>query len=153
MTASARKQILLVDDERLLTASAKRLVRGLTALEPFGLSDQLATANSGQEALALVTGAAPSSIGLVILDASLPDVYGIQLLQTLVQRAYPALDSDCRFVVWSSWECQEAARAHGAHGYISKVRIERHTFTEDLLTMLTALAAPQRIWYELGPFG
>lgn len=145
--------ILLVDDELLLTFSVQRLLRGMTVLASFGLSDAIITAGTGRQALQYVAEAAPARIGLVILDASLPDVYGVDLLRMLRAGAYPALGAGCRFVVWSSWECQTAARAQGAHGSISKVRSERYAFTDDLVTMLTALITTERTWYALGPFG
>lgn len=154
MTSQLR-HLLLIDDELLLTAAARRLVRGMQELTTFGLSDDMAVANSGRQALAYIAQALPDSIGLVILDASLPDVYGVDLLRMLVSHNYPSLQG-CRFVVWSSWECQEEAQRQGAHGYISKIRSERHPFKDDLLTMLTMMAHhpnPQKMWCELGPFG
>lgn len=149
---SQLKQLLLIDDELLLTASVRRLVRGMREITAFGLSNEIAVANTGRQVITYVSQAPARTIGLAILDASLPDVYGVDLLHTLVQRNYPSLHG-CLFVMWSSWECQDEARTQGAHGYISKVRNERYAFNEDLLTMLRALITEQRTWYELGPFG
>ena len=146
------RRIVLIDDERLLTLSAQRLLQRLSHF-PAGWDTILITANSGREAQERIAQAGARTVGCVIIDASLPDIYGLQLIALLQPATYPALRADCYFIVWSSWECQQQAREAGAHGYISKTRSQRRTFPDDLVVMLEVFAAdPQRQWHELGPF-
>lgn len=143
------RQILFVEDEPLLVAVAKRVVAQMPALEAYDLRTTLAVATSGTVAHQYLSTADAASIGLIILDASLPDCFGIDLLRQIRAAAYPSVSTSCRYVVWSSYACQVEARAAGAHGYISKLRISQsqHTFGDDLLTMVRALHGQE--YYEL----
>jgi DNA-binding NarL/FixJ family response regulator len=104
-----RKRVLLVDDHALVRHGIAELVNSTPELEVVG---EVANA---QSALRAVAELAPD---LIVLDLSLPDAAGIELVKRLRAR-----DANVRILVYSMHEdslyAQRALRA-GAQGYVNK---------------------------------
>lgn len=78
-------RVLVVEDDPVLAAGHRELVAAVPGFEV------VAVANSGREALAAVGAAgADTPIDLVLLDMTLPDVDGLQVLRALRAAAVPA---------------------------------------------------------------
>lgn len=109
MNRAASVRTLLVDDHALVRAGLRTCFATDPALEVVG------EAACGREALALM---ASMPIDLVVIDVSMPDMDGFQLITELKQH-FPR----ARVLVLSMHDKPpfvQKARAAGAHGYVSK---------------------------------
>lgn len=74
------RSILVIEDERYSSNAIVRVLKGLGALD-------VAVAVNGVEALAQIDAAEPEP-DLLFVDIVMPDMGGVELLQTLAERAY-----------------------------------------------------------------
>jgi two-component system, NarL family, invasion response regulator UvrY len=109
MKPSTRTSVLLVDDHAIVRSGLRRLLERYPAIEV------IAEAESGDQAYRLFHEHSPD---VVVLDLSMPDTSGFDVLRRILARAPKA-----RVVVFTMHEhAAMAARAMrlGAQGYISK---------------------------------
>ena len=101
------KKILVVDDEENMLALFKRVL----GKEGY----DLACVNSGQRAVQL---AKEEVFELAIVDVSMPDMDGIEVLAKLkvVDREMPVI----MITAFPSWDKEQAARRLGCADYLSK---------------------------------
>ena len=101
------KKILVVDDEENMLALFKRVL-GKEGYE-------LACVNSGQSAVRLVK---EETFELAIVDVSMPDMDGIEVLAKLkvMDRELPVI----MITAFPSWDKEQAARRLGCDDYLSK---------------------------------
>lgn len=106
---SARKRILIVDDEEALTFSL---------YQSFILSKndfEVVTAGSGEDALEKIE---KQPFDLMITDISMPGISGLELLE-IVKSKHP----DTKVIVMTAYGasyCEEEAVEKGANQYIEK---------------------------------
>jgi len=101
------RKILVVDDEENMLALFKRVL----GKEGY----QIECADSGQAALKL---AGKNSFGLAIVDVSMPEMDGIEVLAKL-----KVMDNEMPVIMISafpSWEKEQTARRLGCTDYLSK---------------------------------
>lgn len=99
-------RVLVVDDDR----DVRLLVR--LNLEVGGMFEVVGEAGHGVEAVRLAHDLQPD---VVLLDLEMPVMGGLEAIP-IIRRCAPA----ARIVVLSGSEAREAARARGAHAYLSK---------------------------------
>ena len=102
-------RIFIVEDHEVIRASLRMMLEMEEDLQVCGEAD------SGEEALVAVAGAAPD---LVLVDVSLPGMSGIELVEHLVER-----QPDVRCLMVSGHREKQYAQqalAVGAQGYIVK---------------------------------
>lgn len=121
-------RLLLVDDD-----DAIRMLLQVTAEydERFEL---VAAAGSGSELLEAVTAAGCDHVDAVVVDVTLPDRDGVELVAEL--RALLPSAAIALFTGWSDPELDERARAAGADCIFTKTTDMRQLFDE--LVALTA---------------
>jgi CheY-like chemotaxis protein len=120
--AGARPRVLVVDDEPVVRAVARLM------LERAGLAVE--EAGAAEEGLERVR-SAPAPFAAVLLDYTLPDRAGTEVLPEL-RRLAPGVR-----VVLTSGRPEEELAGHGADAYLPK------PFTrEQLVAAVSALAAP-----------
>ncbi|MDK9724051.1 MAG: response regulator transcription factor [Sterolibacteriaceae bacterium MAG5] len=126
------KKILIVDDHLIVRQGLKQFINGLGQLTVGG------EAGTGTQALQLLSA---ESWDMVVLDLSLKDVNGLELLKT-IRRQYPALPV---LILTAHGENSHALAAirGGAAGYITK-----DSPTEELQLALLRVAGGQTY---LGP--
>jgi len=133
MTEQRPIRVLLVDDHSVVREG---LVRILARCPDIEIAAQ---AQRGEEALALVDELAPD---LVLLDLSLPDIHGLEILTRLRRRPHPP-----RVVVLTVHDDDDivlrAVRA-GAEGYVLKTASR-----EELLTAIRRVAAGGRAFDDV----
>lgn len=102
-------RIFVIEDEAIMRDMLKLLLERTSGLTVSGI------ASSGSEALRLW---AHEEVDLTLLDLTLPDTPGLDILQELKNRA-----PDCRIVILSGDhrpEVRESVRQAGADGFILK---------------------------------
>lgn len=108
-TASNKKRILIVDDHPMMREGLAQLIENEPDLQTA------AQADSAAQALALMAGSLPD---LLLLDISLPDKSGIELIKD-IQALYPALPVLVVSMHDESLYAERVLRA-GGRGYIMK---------------------------------
>ena len=133
MIEEGRMRIVLVDDHSVVREGLERILAGCDDIEVVG------EAQDGKEALALVARLAPD---MVLLDLSLPDVHGLEVLASLRRGECPphvlilTVDDDDDIVL-------EAVRG-GADGYVLKTATR-----DELLAAIRKVAAGGRAFDEV----
>lgn len=102
-------RIVLVDDHSLFRSGLRLLMKDVPGLEVVG------EATNGEEALQVIEDGHPN---LVLLDLSLPDISGIELLKKIKQR-FPELHVVV-LTMHNDAAMVRAALAAGAKGYVVK---------------------------------
>lgn len=105
---------LIVDDSATILASLFQFLAEEALIQVVG------TAANGSEALCKVEALTPD---LVLIDLHMPIMDGLQAT-ALLRRCAP----DTRIIIMTldeTAEAKEAARAHGAHGFLEKARMYR----------------------------
>ena len=107
------KKILVVDDEENMLALFKRVL----GKEGY----DIACVDSGQRAVQL---AREGSFELAIVDVSMPDMDGLEVLAklTVMDRELPVI----MVTALRSWEKEQAARRLGCEDYLSKPLDMKH---------------------------
>ena len=133
MSEEGSMRIVLVDDHSVVREGLERILAGCDDIEVVG------EAQDGKEALALVARLAPD---MVLLDLSLPDVHGLEVLASLRRGERPphvlilTVDDDDDIVL-------EAVRG-GADGYVLKTATR-----DELLAAIRKVAAGGRAFDEV----
>lgn len=107
--SAARLRVMLVDDHAIVRSGFRRL------LERYPDIDVVAEAGNAEQAYRLFVEQAP---GIVVLDLSMPDAGGLEVLRRLRAR-----EPDVKAIVFSMHEdaaLVERALRLGARGYVSK---------------------------------
>lgn len=112
MKAGSKAKIVIVDDHPIMRMGLRQL------LESSQLVEVCAEAGSVSEAITVITAARP--VALVVIDISLPDRSGLELIRDL-----RSIDPDARSLVVSSHDekvyAERVLRA-GGRGYLMKDR-------------------------------
>jgi DNA-binding NarL/FixJ family response regulator len=106
---TGRVRVLIVDDHPLVRESLKRIIQQEPDLSVCGEAD------NGSEALKLVAATKPH---LVILDLTLKDSHGLELIKNLSD-SYPKVISLVFSMHEETLHAERAIRA-GARGYVAK---------------------------------
>lgn len=128
-----RASLVLADDHKAFLDACKHL------LQPE--FEVVATARSGQEALDAVAEHVPD---ILILDISMPDMTGVEVLEALADRAVST-----RVVVSTIHQersLADRAAALGAYGFVTKARMAR-----DLPAAIRAALAGELFRSPLAP--
>lgn len=116
MTRRHPLEVLLVDDHRLVADGVSSLLRGAAFEARAGSETRIDTAESVQDALALLDG--DRAYDLILLDLAMPEASGFDLLRQLRERdrTVPSI------VLSGSFNGPDIRRAQdlGAKGFISK---------------------------------
>jgi CheY-like chemotaxis protein len=130
------KPILLVEDDRVDVMAVQRVLKELK------VTNELAYAADGEEALAYLRCPDHETPCVILLDLNMPKMSGIEFLQVL--KADEALGNIPVMVVTTSPDKQDMARsfALGAVAYIIKCSSYRE-FRERMMVITSYLAAVQ----------
>jgi DNA-binding NarL/FixJ family response regulator len=123
--APAAIRLFLVDDHEVVREGLKRMLARCSDVLVVG------EAGRGSEALRLIP---PSHADVVLLDLQLPDVQGLEVLESL--RSMPAPPAVLVLTVHDDEDLVVGAARAGATGYVLK-----HTSREDLVTAIRRVAA------------
>ncbi len=137
-----RPNLLLVDDDEVAVMAFER------AVEQQGVSIPLTIVRDGDEAMEVLTDPARATIPfVVVLDLNMPRMNGHDVIAQI--RAYPELRSTIIFVLTTSDDPKDIARAHEKNvaGYIVKEDAYRSIATTVglLIVYLQNVTLPDRI--------
>jgi two-component system, sensor histidine kinase and response regulator len=111
-------RILVVDDEIGIRLGVERVLRGFRARMPDlegEVGFEVAQAETGEDALALVAQAAPD---ILLLDHKLPGISGIEVLETLGQQPRDLLT--VMITAYATIETAVSATRRGAYDFLAK---------------------------------
>lgn len=109
-------RIVLADDHVLIRQGLGEIIKGVTNLKVIG------EAGDGLELLALMTEITPH---IVILDISMPNLSGVEIIQKMKQK-YPEVKI---LVLTMHKEYMQSALSAGADGYLLKEDADRDLFS------------------------
>ena len=133
MSEEGRVRLVLVDDHAVVSEGLERILARCDDLQVVGV------AKSGQEALALVAELAPD---MVLLDLSLPDMHGLDVLESL--RGGQTPPHVLILTVHDDDDIVLGAVRGGADGYVLKTATR-----EELLAAIRKVAAGGRAFDEV----
>jgi DNA-binding NarL/FixJ family response regulator len=133
MSEEGRVRLVLVDDHAVVSEGLERILARCDDLQVVGV------AKSGQEALALVAELAPD---MVLLDLSLPDMHGLDVLVSL--RGGQTPPHVLILTVHDDDDIVLGAVRGGADGYVLKTATR-----EELLAAIRKVAAGGRAFDEV----
>lgn len=116
--SSKKISIMLVDDHAILISGLKLLLQKRTSIEVIGV------AKEGYEALQLYDTLRPD---ILVLDISLPDIDGLQVLKKLKTRY-----EDAKVIVLTMYEDEDYVSLimeAGASGYIPKAAVDEELYS------------------------